>query len=110
MSKKVWKEVLPLIPGIIAAAKELYDSIRIGIGESRAEKKHGDINAELQGVRERVERLESNELEQAKLVQDIVKQLSDATSAVNLLYKRVMMALLFAVVALVFAVGLLIVK
>ena len=82
--------ILKKAPELIVIAKKLADSV-----------KDGNRAAE---TAERVTLLERNEAQQAELIKEMAKQLSDMTSVMKVLHGRIIVCLAGTIVALVLAV------
>ncbi len=98
-----WKPLLPYIPSIIDSAAKLYETIRKSVSKTGAQNRGADAATSEADLAKRVASLEENEIEQAKLVQNMAEQLSNMTTAINLLSKRILIALTLSIAAIAIA-------
>jgi len=99
-----WKPILPFIPSIIDTATKLYDAIQKTSNKSSKKSHVIDLSTSVTDIAKRVSSLEENEIAQAKLVQNMAEQLSNVTTAINLLSKRIAIALTLAICAVFIAI------
>ncbi len=98
-----WKPLLPYIPSIIDSAAKLYETIRKSVSKTGAKSREVNVAALESDLAKRVASLEQNEIEQAKLVQNMAEQLSNMTTAINVLSKRILIALALSIAAVAIA-------
>ncbi len=94
-----WKPLLPYIPSIIDSAAKLYETIRKSVSKPGGKGRGADATATESDIAKRVASLEENEIEQAKLVQNMAEKLSNMTTAINVLSKRILIALILSIAA-----------
>jgi len=101
-----WKPILPFIPSIIDTASKLYNTIKKSGNKNHA----SDISTSVADLAKRVSSLEENEIAQAKLIKNMAEQLSNMTTAINLLSKRFTIALTLAIGAFIVIIIVLLVR
>jgi uncharacterized protein (UPF0264 family) len=101
-AKIPWKHVIGYAPEIVGVAQKIYENVRKTLGMSG---KPGTVSLgarglSLAGLELRVERLETNELQQAELVRDMARQVGELSAALGIVSRRLALATALAFASL----------
>ena len=101
LTKVPWKTILVHGPAIVDAARTLYARSRRPVEAPEAERPSLDTEP---GLRRAVRQLEEREMQQAKLIADLAKQVQDLTGALEVLAARIRLIAFGAALAVAVAI------
>jgi hypothetical protein len=94
LSQIPWGKIVSYGPSIIETAGVLLDNVRTRLGKKPGQQAVDSIGSPTLGeLVERVSALESNEIRQAELVSKMAEQVGSLSSALEVLSKRVALAI-----------------
>ncbi len=107
-AKIPWRHVIGFAPEIIDVAQKIYDNVKktLGLKGNAVSRGAGKGEHSLADLDRRVERLESNEVQQAELVRNMARQIGELSTALRIVSKRLLLATALAVAALIAVVAL----
>ena len=102
-TKIPWMHIIGLTPEIIDVSQKIYDNVKkmLGLKVSPGSRNTGKREPSLTDLGVRVERLESNEIQQAELVRNMARQLGELSTALRIVSKRVFLATALAAAAFI---------
>jgi len=106
---KVLKEVAKYGPVIAEAAKQIYEHSKI-LFDKKSQTKTEKSEVSLVDLGKRVEQLEQNELNQAKLFSDLAEQNEKLSKLTNALATRFSISIIIASLSIILSIILLIIR
>lgn len=102
-AKIPWRHVIGFAPEIIDVAQKIYENVKktLGLKESAVARGAGKGQPSLADLDRRVERLESNEVQQAELVRNMARQVGELSTALRIVSKRLFLVTALAIAALI---------
>ena len=104
---KIIKDVVTYGPAIKVTAEEIYKHTKT-IYDKIQERKTGVKEPTIKDLNERIEQLEQNALEKAKLISDMANQIDNLSKLANVLAKRILFANTITLVSLALVIYLLV--
>ena len=102
-AKIPWLHVIGYAPEIVGVAQKIYENVRKTLGMRRKPGTFGPgaRDLSLAELESRIERLETNELQQAELVRDMACQMGKLSATLGIVSRRLALATVLAVASLV---------
>jgi hypothetical protein len=102
-AKIPWKQVIGFAPEIVAVAQKIYDNVKktLGLKGGPVLGSAGKREPSLAELDKRVERLESNEVQQAELVRDMARQMGELSATLRIVSRRAFLAAVLAAAAVI---------
>lgn len=97
ISRIPWKEIGLASPQMVEVAKIIWKKVSATIGLSKPTKELPS----LENLRQRIEQLEANEIQQAELVKNMAMQAGELATALRIISKRLQLVTILAVVAFI---------
>jgi len=104
---KILNEIIKWGPPIAATGKEIYDNIQ-GMFDNRTSSNTKPEGITLQGLDKKINQLEQNDLDQAKLLSEITQQTSNLSELSRALITRITFAIIIASISFIISLYLLI--
>jgi hypothetical protein len=101
MARLSWASLLFQVPTLVDAARRLYDATRTGAGDAGPPPAPEEVDA----LRHALDALEEREMHQATALAELGRQLERLTAAIDVLRRRITLALVTGAVAAVLAVA-----
>lgn len=101
-AKIPWRHVIGYAPEIVGVAQKIYENVRktLGMRGKPGTVGPGARDLSLAGLELRIERLETNELQQAELVRDMARQVGELSATLGIVSRRLALASVLAVASL----------
>jgi len=97
-----WRHVIGYAPEIVVVAQKIFENVRKTLGmRGKPGVGPGARDLSLAALELRIERLETNELQQAELVRDMARQMEELSVALGIVSRRLALASVLAVASLV---------
>jgi hypothetical protein len=100
LTKIPWGKIVQYGPVIVDMAEKIFDKLKETLGKQKppARIKTGDVIS-MKTLSDRISQLEANELQQAELVSKMTHEIEDVIEALQILSKRVVLALFLSLAA-----------